>query len=96
MIENVRVSDVVIVQKRRRRSGSDRATGEALKSCTMIVTAPNDLAEIHDRMPVVLERSDFDAWLKDRGTECERRVAALAGLEARQQFASWARLAPWP
>ena len=35
----------------------DRATGETLKSCTVIVTAPNALAaEIHDRMPVILER----------------------------------------
>jgi len=32
----------------------DRATGETLKSCTMIVTKPNDLAaEIHDRMPAM-------------------------------------------
>jgi SOS response associated peptidase (SRAP) len=31
----------------------DRQTGERLKSCTMIITEPNDFAvEIHDRMPV--------------------------------------------
>jgi putative SOS response-associated peptidase YedK len=31
----------------------DRGTGERLKSCTMIITEPNDFAaEIHDRMPV--------------------------------------------
>lgn len=36
----------------------------------MIVTTPNDLAaEIHDRMPVWLEHSNFDSWLKDGGTE---------------------------
>ena len=33
----------------------DRQTGERLKSCTMIITEPNDFAaEIHDRMPVFL------------------------------------------
>lgn len=47
----------------------DRATGERLKSCTMIVTEPNAIAaEIHDRMPVILERTDFDSWLNDGGT----------------------------
>jgi len=46
-----------------------RATGETLKSCTMIVTKPNDLAaEIHDRMPVMLERADFASWLNFGGT----------------------------
>jgi putative SOS response-associated peptidase YedK len=32
----------------------NRETGERLKSCTMIITAPNDFAaEVHDRMPVL-------------------------------------------
>jgi putative SOS response-associated peptidase YedK len=40
----------------------DKATGEKLKSCTMIITEPNEfIAEIHDRMPVVLEAKDFMA-----------------------------------
>jgi hypothetical protein len=31
----------------------------------MIIAAPNDLAaEMHAGMPMVLERSNFDAWLK--------------------------------
>jgi putative SOS response-associated peptidase YedK len=47
----------------------DRVTGEKLKSCTMIITEPNTIAaEIHDRMPVILERPDFDAWLNHGGT----------------------------
>jgi putative SOS response-associated peptidase YedK len=47
----------------------DRTTGEKLKSCTMIITEPNAVAaEIHDRMPVILERADFDTWLHDGGT----------------------------
>jgi putative SOS response-associated peptidase YedK len=47
----------------------DHATGEKLKSYTMIITEPNAVAaEIHDRMPVILERIDFDSWLSHGGT----------------------------
>jgi putative SOS response-associated peptidase YedK len=42
----------------------DIATGEPTKSCTMIITAPNDfVAEVHDRMPVILEPDQFEPWL---------------------------------
>ena len=42
----------------------DRASGETLKSCTMIITEPNDfVAEVHDRMPVLLADKDFESWL---------------------------------
>jgi putative SOS response-associated peptidase YedK len=42
----------------------DRATGERLKSCTMIITEPNNFAaEIHDRMPVFLRETQFAPWL---------------------------------
>ena len=42
----------------------DKANGEALKSCTMIITKPNDfVAEVHDRMPVLLTEKDFEPWL---------------------------------
>jgi putative SOS response-associated peptidase YedK len=42
----------------------DRATGEPLKSCTMIVGESNDFAaEIHDRMPVFLTEEQFSPWL---------------------------------
>jgi putative SOS response-associated peptidase YedK len=46
----------------------DKATGEVLKSCTMLITEPNDfVAEVHDRMPVVLDSKDFAFWLNDGG-----------------------------
>ena len=33
-------------------------------SCSMIVTDANELAaEVHDRMPVLLQPKDFDRWL---------------------------------
>jgi putative SOS response-associated peptidase YedK len=42
----------------------NKGTGEVLKSCTMIITEPNGfVAEVHDRMPVVLESKDFASWL---------------------------------
>jgi putative SOS response-associated peptidase YedK len=49
----------------------DRATGERLKSCTMIITKPNDfVAEVHDRMPVLLTEGQFAPWLNgDSETE---------------------------
>ena len=42
----------------------DRATGERLKSRTMIATGTNDFAaDIHDRMPVFLTEPEFAPWL---------------------------------
>ena len=37
---------------------------EAIESCTIIVTAANDLMKpIHDRMPVILNPQDYELWL---------------------------------
>jgi putative SOS response-associated peptidase YedK len=41
-------------------------TGKPQKSCTMIITEPNKfVAGVHDRMPVILEEKQFEAWLDD-------------------------------
>jgi putative SOS response-associated peptidase YedK len=54
----------------------DKATGETLKSCTMIITEPNDfVAEVHDRMPVILEQGDFATWLAGAGNELMKPAA---------------------
>lgn len=38
--------------------------GDVLESCTIITTRPNVLiAKIHDRMPVILDPKNYDAWL---------------------------------
>jgi putative SOS response-associated peptidase YedK len=38
--------------------------GEVLESCSIITTEPNPLiAKIHDRMPVILDPKNYDAWL---------------------------------
>lgn len=37
---------------------------EPLRSCTIITTSPNEeMAQIHDRMPVILPPSAWDTWL---------------------------------
>jgi putative SOS response-associated peptidase YedK len=47
---------------------TDKETGKPLKSCTMIITEPNEfVAEVHDRMPVLLDQSDFEPWLREGG-----------------------------
>ena len=38
--------------------------GDQVFSCTIITTTPNELLEpIHNRMPVILNADDYDAWL---------------------------------
>jgi putative SOS response-associated peptidase YedK len=45
-------------------SWKDEETGKALETYTVITTAPNELMEpIHNRMPVILHRQDYDRWL---------------------------------
>jgi putative SOS response-associated peptidase YedK len=47
----------------------DPASDEAVKSFTIITTAPNALcAPIHNRMPVILDSVDFPAWLGETPT----------------------------
>ena len=47
-------------------------TEDPLRSCTIITTTPNDtMAEIHDRMPVILPPSAWDAWLDPDNDDLE-------------------------
>ena len=40
------------------------ATGEAVASCTLLTTVPNDLiGTFHHRMPVILDPNDYALWL---------------------------------
>ena len=42
----------------------DKVTGERIESCTIVtVPATHQMAEIHERMPAVLETEFFDTWL---------------------------------
>ena len=49
--------------------------GEILETCTILTTKPNSLvADIHDRMPVILKQEDYDLWL-DPGVTNVARIA---------------------
>ena len=72
----------------------EKPVGTVIKSCTMVVTAPNRLAaEIHDRMPVILEAEDFGQWekgnVKDAAALMEpagEDASTLACVKAREQL----------
>jgi putative SOS response-associated peptidase YedK len=59
---------------------------EAIETFTILTTQPNDLVRpLHDRMPVILERQDFAAWLDPANTD----VAGLRPLLAPPAAAGW-------
>ena len=50
-------------------------TGAWIRSCSILTTTPNAItSQVHDRMPVILEKSDYELWLDPGFTD----VAALA------------------
>jgi putative SOS response-associated peptidase YedK len=66
-------------------SWHDPTTGEAVESCTIITCAPNGpLAELHDRMPVILDPADYDRWLDPKAPRPEEllRPCPAGWLEA--------------
>lgn len=57
--------------------------GEILRSCTIITTKPNDLvADVHNRMPVILDRGAADIWLDPDVTDKEKLQKLLAPFPA--------------
>jgi len=55
-----------------------------VQTCTVITTTPNDdMDEIHDRMPVVLELSDVGDWLDPTSSGAERRTHFVRPAPAR-------------
>lgn len=50
--------------------------GDELPSATMVTTTPNDfMAEIHDRMPVILEPEEVDRWIDATPEEAATMIA---------------------
>ena len=48
----------------------DKASGEVVRSCTIITTTPNEVcAPIHDRMPVILDPTNYGKWIGEE--ECD-------------------------
>ncbi len=50
---------------------------KSIETCTILTTNANGLlADIHDRMPVIIGRENYDLWL-DRGVTNPEKVADL-------------------
>jgi putative SOS response-associated peptidase YedK len=57
---------------------NDPASGETIRSFTIITTTPNELcAPIHNRMPVILPPSRYAAWLGEEPADAEELAATL-------------------
>jgi len=53
--------------------------GEALTTCTIITTEPNDLVRpIHDRMPAILPKELEDRWLDETARDRDWLMDMLA------------------
>jgi putative SOS response-associated peptidase YedK len=51
--------------------------GEVIESCTILTASPNSLvADIHDRMPIILSPDNYDLWLDP----AFRDTASLSGM----------------
>jgi len=62
--------------------------GREIDSCTILTTEANDLLRpIHDRMPVMLRRSDFDLWLDPDVRKAELRTKLFAPYPAEEMTA---------
>ncbi|MGE0290508.1 MAG: SOS response-associated peptidase [Bradyrhizobium sp.] len=61
-----------------------------VKSCTIITTEANEMmAEIHDRMPVILDANDWPAWLGEEEATADQLLAMLRPFPA-------GRMILWP
>ena len=59
------------------------AEGDTIESCTIIVTDANALVHaIHDRMPVILGRENYAAWLDPGNKDADGLLAMLKPAEA--------------
>lgn len=57
--------------------------GAWLESCSILTTAPNQLlADVHDRMPVILPARHYEAWLSAPGSEAGRLTELLVPYDA--------------
>lgn len=64
------------------------ASGNELESCCVLTTAANEMmASIHDRMPVVLDRSDYALWLDPRVQDAQRVTPLLRPYPAERMMA---------
>jgi putative SOS response-associated peptidase YedK len=59
-------------------------SGQWVKSCSILTTTPNAVTSVvHDRMPVILDRTDYDLWLDTGMTNVETVSEMLKPYDAR-------------
>lgn len=57
---------------------TDKASGETIESCAIVtIPATHQMEQIHDRMPAVLEREHYDAWLDPELTDAHALLDVL-------------------
>ena len=50
------------------KDGKDYAESDEVETFTIVTTSANDLTKtIHNRMPVILDRDDYDGWMDGSG-----------------------------
>lgn len=63
-------------------------TGQVIESATLITTEPNELLrEIHDRMPVILDRCDYETWLDPARRDANELCALLRPFDPKRMIA---------
>jgi putative SOS response-associated peptidase YedK len=56
----------------------DPKSGDEIQSCTILTTSSNEImAELHDRMPVILDKADWPKWLGEESAPDEELLAML-------------------
>ena len=59
------------------------ASGQWIRSCSILTTTPNAVtSQIHDRMPVILQKHEYDVWLDPAMTNVEELRHLLQPCEA--------------
>ena len=59
-------------------------SGQWVKSCSILTTTPNAVTSaVHDRMPVILKRDDYDLWLDPGMTNTDALSDLLEPFDAR-------------
>ena len=59
--------------------------GAVVESCSILTTTPNSLlANIHDRMPVILRQENYDLWLDAGFKDVKALAEVLVPFEAAQ------------
>ena len=59
--------------------------GAVIESCSILTTTPNSLlADVHDRMPVILRPENYDLWLDPGFKDVKALAEVLAPFDAAQ------------